>query len=183
MHYLPFNAQKWWLWIIDIFIALLFMCVLTCHFLSFYAIFALKFCPILTKDFHCLISNNLRKQNLSNGRFSVTVSFQFGVTFIMLIDLFFNFLYPLYDGFSVIVYLLRQKFFPIYIYWWRHLIYIIIKNVFLPFFWRQHQISLKHHLNKRKLYLKSMCLNFPELKDKSIWKTTKVKIKRNWKRK
>ena len=116
MHYLPFNAQKWWLWIIDIFIALLCMCVLTCHFLSFYAIFALKFCPILTKDFHCLNSNNLRKRNLSNGRFSVTVSFQFGVTFIMFIDLFFNFLYRSYEGFSVIVYLLRQNFFPIYIY-------------------------------------------------------------------
>ena len=51
---------------IDIFIALLCMWVLTCHhFLSLYAIFPSKFCPILTKDFHCLNSDNLRKRNPS----------------------------------------------------------------------------------------------------------------------
>ena len=31
-----------------------------------------NFIPIQTKDFHCLNSDNLRKQNLSNGRFSLT---------------------------------------------------------------------------------------------------------------
>ena len=46
---------------------------LTCHFLSFYAIFALKFYPILTKDFICLNSNNLRKRNPSFEGYSVTL--------------------------------------------------------------------------------------------------------------
>ena len=48
------------------------MYVLTCHFLSFYAIFALKFCLILTKDFNCLNFDNLKKQNLSIEGFSLT---------------------------------------------------------------------------------------------------------------
>ena len=34
--------------------------------------FLFKISLILTKDFHCLNSVNLRKRNLSNGRFSVT---------------------------------------------------------------------------------------------------------------
>ena len=59
------NGKLCWLWMIDIFIALYVCNVLTCHFLSFYAIFASKFRPILTKDFHCLNSDNLRKRNLS----------------------------------------------------------------------------------------------------------------------
>ena len=33
-----------------------------------------NFIPIQTKDFHCLNSDNLRKRNLSNGRFSVTAT-------------------------------------------------------------------------------------------------------------
>ena len=49
---------------------------MTCHFYSFNAIFVLKFCPIITKDFHCFSSNNLRKRNLSNERFSVTVKYK-----------------------------------------------------------------------------------------------------------
>ena len=65
------NGKLCWLWTIDIFIALL--CKF--HFLSFYAIFALKFRPILIKDFHYLNTDNLRKQNLSNGRFFVTVCY------------------------------------------------------------------------------------------------------------
>ena len=48
--------------------------VLTCHFLLFYAIFALKFLPILAKDLKiCLNSNILRKRNPLFKGFSVTV--------------------------------------------------------------------------------------------------------------
>ena len=64
MHYF-LMLENGKMWMIDIFIALLCMQALICHFLSFYAIFALKFRPILTKDFHCLNSDNLRKWNLS----------------------------------------------------------------------------------------------------------------------
>ena len=36
-----------------------FLCI------AFNAVFPLKFCPFLTKDFHCLKSDNLRIQNPS----------------------------------------------------------------------------------------------------------------------
>ena len=41
---------------------------------------------ILTKYFYCLNSDNLRKRNLSNGRFSVTVTTQFTMCFIKFVE-------------------------------------------------------------------------------------------------
>ena len=67
------NGKLCWLWMIDIFLALWCMQVLTCHSLLFNAIVALKFHLILSKDFNCLNSDNLRKQNPSFEGFSVTV--------------------------------------------------------------------------------------------------------------
>ena len=45
---------------------------LSFNILSFYAFFPLKFRPILTKDFKCLNSDSLIRQNCSFEVFSVT---------------------------------------------------------------------------------------------------------------
>ena len=67
------NGKLYWLWMIDIFLALWCMQALTCHSLLFNSIVALKFHLILSKGFNCLNSDNLRKQNTSFEGFSVTV--------------------------------------------------------------------------------------------------------------
>ena len=57
--------------------ALMYVSFNMTFFVVYNAIFALKFCPILTKDFNCLNSDNLRKQNPSFEGFSMTEEFGF----------------------------------------------------------------------------------------------------------